>query len=225
MRRVLFALFVVAQTASASAQIGSSPQSGEVGSAGSPAENFNKARVKTAPRFITEPEYIRPESARLAGEFGEVVLSARVDEDGRVREPTILVSSRSESIDAAALASVPSMFFEPARDADGRPLSLWANISLEYGHVNFRDAPSLAQYRCDQFVRDYDWWYRTWPEGAQDRIFKTLRGFVYTADRDLKAGAFDAEWKAAVEACRASPKKLMLDMLKPHGSFVRQMVK
>ena len=84
-----------------------------------------------------------------------------------------------------------------------------------------------AQYRCDQFVRDYDWWYRTWPSGQQDRIFKTLRGYVVLAEMQsgkMSQVNFDSEWKAAIEACRSSPDKLMLDLLKPHGKFIRGMV-
>jgi TonB family protein len=225
MRKIMLAFILAFIASDADAQESPSPTSVEAASAGSRAENLNKPRVKKAPRFVTQPEYIRPEAARSAGEFGEVVLSARIDEDGKVREPAVSVSSRSAAIDAAALASVASMLFEPARDVDGKPLSLWVDLALEFAHVNFRGEASLATYRCDQFVRDYDWWYRTWPTGVNDRIFKTVRGYVYVAHTDLKAGAFDAEWKAAIESCRASPNKLMLDMLKPHGSFVRQMLK
>jgi TonB family protein len=187
----------------------------------------NKARAKTAPSFIKEPGYVRPEAARLAGEFGEVVLSGIIGEDGNVREARIETSSRSASIDAAALASVSSMLFEPARDAERKSLSIPAKLPLEYSHTGFHGPKGIAHYRCDQFVRDYDWWYRTWPADKQDRVFKTLRGFVVLAD--MKSGKptanFESEWKGAIEACRRSPDKLMLDMLKPHGAFIRGMVR
>ena len=187
----------------------------------------NRARVKTAPSFKVEPDHIRPESARLLGEFGEVVLIGIIGQDGKVREARVKVSSHSDAIDAAALASVPAMLFEPARDAAGSPLDIVSVVSLEYSHVDFHGPRSLAQYRCDQFVRDYDWWYRTWPADKHDRIFETLRGF--TALADLRAGNasrtdFEAEWKAAVEACRQSPQKRMLDMFATHGKLLRQMV-
>ena len=187
----------------------------------------NKSRAKTAPSLTNEPEYIRPEVARLAGEFGEVILSGIVGEDGTLREPKIGVSSRSASIDAAALAAVPSMRFKPAHDAEGNALAIPARLSLEYGHVDFRGPRGIVQYRCDQFVRDYDWWYRTWPSDQQDRIFKTLRGYAVLTEMQsgkLSQVNFDSEWKAAIEACRTSPDKLMLDLLKPHGKFIRGMV-
>jgi TonB family protein len=186
----------------------------------------NKARAKTPPSFINEPSYVRPEAARLAGEFGEVVLSGIIGEDGKFSEARIEVSSRSASIDATALASASSMLFAPARDAEGRPISIPARLPLEYSHVDFHGSRGLAQYRCDQFVRDYDWWYRTWPADKQDRVFKTLRGYAVLANmRSGKETNFDAEWKAAIESCRKSPDKLMLDQLKPHGRLFRDMVR
>jgi len=187
----------------------------------------NKDRAKTAPSFTKEPDYERPETAKLAGEFGEVILSGIIGADGKFIEPRIAVSSRSASIDAAALASVPSMTFEPARDADGAPLSTPAHLPLEYSQVNFHGPEGLAHYRCDQFVRDYDWWYRTWPAEHQDRVFKTLRGFAAVAD--MRSGKsptnFVAEWKSAIDACRKSPNRMMLEMLNPHGALFRGMVR
>lgn len=118
------------------------------------------------------------------------------------------------------------MMFEPARDAEGKALSVPANLPLEYGNVEFHGPGGLGQYRCDQFVRDYDWWYRTWPADKQDRLFKTLRGYAAIADmRSGKRTSFDAEWKAAFETCRTSPGALMLDQLKPHGALFRGMVR
>ena len=117
------------------------------------------------------------------------------------------------------------MLFDPARDADGKPLSVPAILPLEYSQVDFHGPRGLAQYQCGQFVRDYDWWYRTWPADKQDRVFKTLLGFVAVADlKSGNAGDFGTEWKAAIEACRRSPHNLMLDQLKPHGALVRGMV-
>jgi TonB family protein len=185
------------------------------------AAQANRTRMKVAPSFKHEPAYVRPEDARSRGEFGTVVLSAIIGKDGRVREASVKISSRSASIDAAALASVPSMLFEPARDADGNAMDIVSRISLEYTQVDFHGPRSLAQYRCEQFVRDYDWWYRTWPADEEDRIFKTLRGVVVISEPKFSASDFAAEWKAAIEACRAAPTASMLDMLKPHGPFIR----
>jgi len=186
----------------------------------------NQARATTAPTYIRQPDYTRPEAAKSAGEFGEVVLSGIIRQDGKFAEPRVKVSSRSALIDAAALASVDAMLFEPAHDADGKALSIPANLPLEFSQVDFHGPAGLAYYRCDQFVRDYDWWYRTWPADQQDRVFKTLRGFAAVADmRTGKTADFDAEWKSAIESCRRSPSKMMLDQLKPHGALFRGMVR
>lgn len=187
----------------------------------------NKSRAKTAPRLIEGPALVRPEAARMAGEFGEVVLSGIVTEDGRLREAKVAVSSRSAIIDATALEAAPAMTFEPARDATGAAVSIPANLPLEFSHTDFRGPRGLAKYRCEQFVRDYDWWRRTWPADKHDRVYATLRGYAVVADMNsgTKIGDFADEWRQALEACRVSPNKVMLDVLKPHGLFFRGLLR
>lgn len=191
------------------------------------AASANRARVKQAPSFKIEPDAVRPEEARQRGEFGEVILIGIIGADGHVTEARVKSSSRSAIIDAAALASVPAMVFEPARDAAGQPLAIVSNMSLEYPHVGFHGKAGLRHYRCDQFVRDYDWWYRTWPADKVDRVFATVRGFVTMAYLQRRAPVpdFGAEWKAAVEACRGQPDRLMIDMLTPDGRIIRDMIR
>jgi TonB family protein len=184
----------------------------------------NKGRIKTPPHFVQEPSDVRPEAAAQAGQFGDLVLSGIIGPDGKLHEAKITQSSRSAILDAAALAAVPTMLFEPAKDADGKPLSVPANLPFEYLATDFHGPRGLAHYQCTQFVRDYDWWYRAWPADKQDRVYKTLRGFA--AVNDLHSGKtsdFASEWKDAIERCRKAPDRLMLDMLKPHGSLFRAM--
>lgn len=188
----------------------------------------NKARIKTRPFLTHEPDYVRPQLAIEAGEFGEVSISGIVGEDGKLHEPKIKTSSRAASIDAAALADVPSLLFSPARDSEGKAISVPVNMSLEYGHVQFHGPNNLPRYRCEQAVRDYDWWNQTWPTGKKDRIYGTIKGMLVV--QALHAGNrsgldFDSEWKSAIEACRTQPRKLFLDFLKPHGELVRRMTK
>ncbi|MFA5966635.1 MAG: energy transducer TonB [Sphingomonas sp.] len=188
----------------------------------------NKARIKTRPSLVHEPDYVRPKSAIEAGEFGEVWISGIVGEDGKLHEPKIKMSSRAASIDAAALADVQSLLFSPGRDAEGKAISVPITMSLEYGHVEFHGPNNLAQYRCDQAVKDYDWWNRTWSADKKDRIYGTVKGMVVmqALNTGNRSGLdFDSEWKAAIEACRAQPTKHMLDLLKPDGEFIRRMTK
>ncbi|WP_404339528.1 energy transducer TonB [Sphingomonas sp. MMS12-HWE2-04] len=188
----------------------------------------NKARMAVRPVLKIEPDYIRPTTAIESGEYGEVFISGIIGEDGKIYEPAIKVSSRSDIIDRQALTDVRSFLFSPARDVEGHAVTIPINLSLEYGHVNFRGSNGLAQYRCNQAVKDSDWWSRTWPSDKKDRIYGTVKGMVaMQALRSGDRGAtnFDGEWKAAIEACRKQPDKRFLDMLKPDGDFVRSMTK
>jgi TonB family protein len=187
----------------------------------------NKSQARTAPTLVRQPEWRRSDAAKDAGEFGEVVLTGLIGEDGRFSEAKVVVSSRSKDLDAAALAAASEVVFEPARDVSGKALSIPAKFAIEYPQAKFHGTDGLSQYRCAQFVRDYDWWYRTWPAEKNDRVFATLRGFVTVAE--LRGGNtkidFKAEWSQAIDDCRRAPNKLMLDMLKPHGRMLREMVK
>lgn len=182
----------------------------------------NKTLIKTPPHFLQEPSNIRPESAAQEGAYGELVLSGIIGADGRLHEAKVAQSSRSAILDAAALAAVPTMLFEPAKDGAGKPLSIPADLPLEYPATDFHGPRGLAQYKCAQFVRDYDWWSRTWGAEKQDRVYKTLRGFA--AVNDLRSGKsidFATEWKEAAERCRSAPNGMMLNMLTPHGTLFR----
>lgn len=237
MRTLLLAALLAGQSA---AQTPGSPAPSEPGATPSHAASrteptsaamaeamANRSLAKTRPSFTRQPDYRRPEAARDRGEFGEVVLSGIIGADGRFTEAQIKVSSRSSIIDDTALAAVPTFLFQPARDADGKAISVSANLPLEYPHVEFRGKDGLAEYRCAQAVRDYDWWNRTWPADKKDRVFATLRGMVVMSD--LGAGRkpvdFDAEWGAAIESCRTTPDRKMLDLLHPHGSFIRDLLR
>ncbi|RYD47726.1 MAG: TonB family protein [Sphingomonadales bacterium] len=182
------------------------------------AAESNRPRVKTAPEFKYEPATDRPAEALAAGEFGEVVLVGILDVQGSLREVRIGESSKSASIDAAALAAASEMRFQPARDATGAPIAMILRVNLEYEHASFRGANAIARYRCGQAVRDYDWWARTWP-GKSDRIYATPLGFSVAAG--IKD--FDSDWRNAIESCRTAPKALMLDKLQ-YGDFVKGMV-
>lgn len=190
--------------------------------------NANKSRVKTQPTLQREPRFIRPASAIEGGEYGEVFISGILGEDGKLHEPQISISSRSQLIDEQALSDVHSFLFTPARDADGVALKIPINISLEYGHVNFRGENGLAQYRRDQAVKDADWWARTWPADKKDRIYRTIKGAITMKalrSGNVQGARFDEEWGAAIDACRKQPEMRFLELLKPDGDFVRSMTK
>ncbi len=188
----------------------------------------NKARMKMRPYMRSEPEYIRPKAAIAAGEFGEVLVTGIVGEDGKLYEPVIKTSSRSDILDKTALAEASAYEFSAALDGAGKAIKVPIVISMEYGHVDFNGPNSLAKYGCSQAVKDYDWWERAWGDEKQDRIYLTVQGMVATAA--LRSGtaaptSFASEWKSAIEACRQEPSKRFLDLLKPHGALIRDMIK
>jgi TonB family protein len=183
----------------------------------------NRPRMAKPPQLKIEPDYVRPNAALQAGEYGEVSLRIIVGEDGRVSEPTVVVSSRSALIDAAAMAATAGMRFTPAQDAAGTPIALPIRVSVEFPNIT---RAGIATYRCDQFARDVDWWQRTWPADKRDRIRDTMAGLVVVYDlRNGKMSNFRNEWLAAAEACRAEPRAFMLDKLELHGKLLRGALK
>ncbi len=171
------------------------------------------------PRFKSEPPHARPLAVLAEGAFGEVVLTGIIGEDGRVTEARVVQSGRSETLDAAALAAVPAMLFEPARDASGKPLAISTRIGLEF--TRFEGA--AKNYRCDQFVRDYDWWTAHWPAGEHDRLYLMMRGFSLAGQIALKGADlpdFDKSWDDAAAHCRKTPNKAVVDVLRPYGSML-----
>ena len=70
----------------------------------------------------TPPPY--PAGARRLREEGDVRLSVHIDEQGRVIEVQVAVSSGSSRLDAAATETVKKWRFTPA-SVDGQPISGW----------------------------------------------------------------------------------------------------
>ncbi|MBU6189680.1 MAG: energy transducer TonB [Betaproteobacteria bacterium] len=70
----------------------------------------------------TPPPY--PAGARRLREEGDVRLSVHIDEQGRVIEVQVAVSSGSPRLDAAATETVKKWRFTPA-SVDGQPTAGW----------------------------------------------------------------------------------------------------
>lgn len=223
------ALFLAAQQPAA-------PQGAPAESPAMTAARANRARLKTTAVFKSGPRAEIPEAALAAGEFGKVTVSGIIGADGRFSELKVVDSSRSERLDAAALAAAAASVFEPARDAAGEPIAILARMPFEF--TNAKSAGKgggVLRYRCDQFARDYDWWYRTWPADKHDDFYFLVLGFSTIAKSQGANGRldyekfgsvnkdFDARWRAAVEACRAKPDRLFIDVFKPEGDMLKRM--
>lgn len=74
-----------------------------------------------------QPEY--PESARDAR--GDVVLEIVIDEQGRVRNPTVAKSSGNADLDRSALDTVAQWTFQPAT-LEGKPVAVYFTITIRF---------------------------------------------------------------------------------------------
>jgi len=69
--------------------------------------------VKAKP--ISQPVALYPESAKLAGQEGRVLIKAFIDKEGNVTKTRVVRSSGFPELDQAAQEAVMKMKFEPAR--------------------------------------------------------------------------------------------------------------
>jgi len=183
----------------------------------------------TPPKFLSGPEPIFPDAAKANGEFGKVVISGTIDVDGRVHDPKVEVSSKSDLLDASALTAATAAVFEPARDEHGAPIA--KHVEIPYNFSNARGPGDVLHYRCDQFVRDYDWWFKTWPLDKRDDFYSWVLGYdaigyLARGDSDGAINAaknFDAHWRETMEACRKHPDKLFVDVIEPEGPILRRL--
>ncbi|MEW6270103.1 MAG: energy transducer TonB, partial [Thermodesulfobacteriota bacterium] len=92
---------------------------GQVGGLGSEVTPVRQAAVPPAVVHRVMPSY--PESARLRGIEGQVMIEAIIARDGTV-EPGIKVVQSIPALDEAAIEAFRRWKFRPARDASGKPL-------------------------------------------------------------------------------------------------------
>lgn len=76
------------------------------------------------------PRY--PSSALRRGESGTVVLRIQVDSEGRAGDVEIAERSGSRALDRAAAEAALRWHFNPARDAEGRPVPGEAVVPVEF---------------------------------------------------------------------------------------------
>jgi protein TonB len=92
---------------------------GQVGGLGTEVTPLSRAAVAPTVTRRVVPRY--PESARMRGIEGQVVIEAIVARDGSV-EPGMKVVQSIPALDEAALEAFRQWRFTPGRDASGRPL-------------------------------------------------------------------------------------------------------
>ncbi len=85
----------------------------------------------SAPRLRREGQLVYPESARAAGLEGTVIVKVRVLATGKVGAVEIARSAGSPLLDRAAIESIRTAQFMPARRGDA-PIPVWVEIPVDF---------------------------------------------------------------------------------------------
>ncbi len=197
----------------------------------------SRTKAKTAPKFIKGPRATIPSEAKAEGAQGKVVVSGIIGIDGQFGSLSVKESSKSDWLDNAAVRVASASKFVPAKDAAGQPIAIVVNMPFEFSNTTAPEGNGVGiiRYRCDQFVRDSDWWSKTWP-GRIDNFRAFVSGYSIIARSQTESGTteerygkafrddgFGARWQAAIAACRNAPDKLMVDMLEQEGEMLKSM--
>ena len=193
----------------------------------------NLSRVKTQARWLSGGEVELPEAQRLAGHHGKVLVTGVLGVDGRLRWAMIKTSSGSPVLDSIAVSAALSAVFEPAKDADGKALSV--PITIPQAFYNYRSAEpggGLVRYTCRQFAADMDWWRATFPDRkwSDHELYTMIVGIAVLAKGNLAAGGaaglkatladVETRWVKSIETCRAKPEKRFADVMQPEGRAI-----
>ncbi|QYJ08194.1 energy transducer TonB [Qipengyuania flava] len=197
-----------------------------------PAELTRELRAKiTPPTFVSGDRAPYPEEAKALGHHGEARVSVTIDETGSVTAAEIRKSTKSELLDASALATARSARFTPALDADGEPMPLSFVVPYEfYKSKSSEPGGGLVRYSCADFTLDTDWWESLEQVDDRGRPEKTQLENMLLGLRTIVAGRGELiptdpkrflqmmedhrkGWAKAREKCRANPDKLLIDYL------------
>jgi TonB family protein len=192
--------------------------------------------MKAGPAFKSGPDAVFPDAAKAAGAHGKVIVRGIIGADGRFGELQVAVSSKSDLLGASAIAAASASVFEPAKDAAGAPIGVPATMPFEFENAKTPGkGGGVLRYRCGQFARDEDWWKANWPAEKYSEFYYLTLGLSSIAKSRGTNGAMDIKkfveankdfgvrWQAVVEACRATPDKLFIDVFKPEGDWMRRL--
>lgn len=184
----------------------------------------NRARIATRPDFIDGPRAELSEAEKALGHHGAVIIEGVIGTDGTMRAARVKASSGVPALDGIALAAATASRFTPAKDAAGVALPVLTSMPFEL--VAYKTPKGgLFEYRCAQWVRDMDWWrsvapQRPWKEHElyKMQLGMMMLGMIQTARGDhakmqTEIAGFETRWNAALDRCRAEPRKLQKDVL------------
>ena len=195
-------------------------------------ESFDPKDVHPVVITAVWPDY--PDAERAAGRHGSVKVSGTIGPDGRLVDAKVTASSRAPGLDAAALAAAQGTVFRVRRDAAGQPIPQEATLPFSFDSYHSPGkGGGILRYRCDQFVKDQDWWRATWPEKEYDEFFSMILGLKTIVEMGqgrmdvatIKASVSDLKlrWTKGIETCRAKPDAMFIDVFKPEGDWARRL--
>lgn len=184
------------------------------------------------PRIFTPVTPDFPGTEQAAGHHGTVRIQGLIGGDGRLIDATVSTSSRAPGLDAAALAAARATVLRPLHYRSGAVVSHFATLNFSFSSVGGAGTGGgLSRYRCDQFVRDEDWWRATWPSTDHDEIQAAMIALRLNAtERDERSeipdiagmvGDLDRRWPDGISACRARPQAMVLEIFKPEGEWAK----
>ena len=88
-------------------------------------------QVASRPEPVRAPRPLYPGSARRRGVEGWVRVRFLVDEQGRVRDLSVVQANPSGLFDRAVLQTLPNWRFRPGT-ISGRPVSTWVETTIEF---------------------------------------------------------------------------------------------
>jgi protein TonB len=89
------------------------------------------ALTDVLPSYLRNPAPVYPQSARMRGDEGTVLLDVEVLPSGRCGALRVLSSSGYPILDEAAAAAIRQWRFRPARRL-GQPVSVWVEIPVTF---------------------------------------------------------------------------------------------
>ncbi len=174
----------------------------------------------------------------MLGHHGKAVVRISIDTAGAVTLAEIADSSRSDLLDASALATARTARFTPALDGNGNPLPLTFLAPYEfYKSQSSEPGGGLVHYNCADFTLDTDWWESINPvvDGKREktrleimllglRVIAASNDSLFPGDAESFRNVMDAHrrnWAKAREKCRANPDRLLVDYLNQRKAIER----
>jgi len=146
----------------------------------------------------------------------------------------VKVSSKAPGLDASALEAAMATEFRPYRDGSGAFVPMPIDLSYSVSSL-----PSGSQgvlgYSCEQFALDETWWRSVWPAEKKSELHTMMEGIAWgaalqsspsskvEANQKAAISELDARWVKGIEACRARPNELWVDVVKPEGDWARRL--